>query len=509
MRSVLAMPLLLTAARASAAVLSVGSSGGFATIQSALEAAGPGDVVRVAAGVYGERLSFPSGGDAIAGFLSLEAAPGARPILDGSGLASGAPAIEIHSQSFVRVVGFEIRNFRDGYGIFVGGSGTRIELRDNRIHDLRGDDAGGIAVYGTGFAPITELVIDRNEIYDNEPAPSEALVVNGNVRGFAITDNELRDNDNIGIDMIGGEADINPGTGLVAREGVCRGNRVTRSNSSYGGGFGAGIYVDGGRSIVIENNVVTESDIGIEVGAENAGAVAMGIIVRNNVLYSNERAGLLFGGYDASVGRANANVFRGNTLVLNDTVGASGQGRYFAGGGIGEILVQYGQDNAVENNLVVAGPENMAVASAGPGSSIDDRFDYNLWWSPAPASMAFQLNASDYLGFADWQTGGGQDPYGLAADPGLAATEGSDFHLVADSPAVDRGNPAFVAAAGERDIDGASRVAGGRVDIGADEVPEPGKTLAAAAAGLALGALTRRERTGRADWIRTGNRVNG
>jgi hypothetical protein len=319
-------------------------------------------------------------------------------------------------------------------------------------------------------------------------------VVNGNVRGFAITDNELRDNDNIGIDMIGGEADINPGAGLVAREGLCRGNLVTRSNASYGGGFGAGIYVDGGRSIVIENNVVTESDIGIEVGAENAGVVAMGIVVRNNVLYRNERAGLLFGGYDESVGRANANIFRGNTLFENDTVGASGQGRYFAGGGIGEILVQYGRDNAVESNLVVAGPGNVAVASAGPGSSIDDRFDYNLWWSPAPASMAFQLNAGEYFGFAEWQAGGGEDLNGLATDPGLADAEGADFHLVAASPAVDRGNSAFVAAAGERDIDGASRVAGGRVDIGADEVPEPGATLAAAAVGLALGTLAGRRR---------------
>jgi len=82
-----ALVLLGSAARASATVLSAGGGGGFATLQSALEAAGPGDVVRVAAGVYGERLVFPNGGDAIAGFRSLEAAPGTRPILDASGLS--------------------------------------------------------------------------------------------------------------------------------------------------------------------------------------------------------------------------------------------------------------------------------------------------------------------------------------------------------------------------------------------------------------------------------------
>ena len=66
-----ALVLLGSAARASATFLS----------------AGPGDVVRVAAGVYGERLVFPNGGDAIAGFRSLEAAPETRPILDASGLS--------------------------------------------------------------------------------------------------------------------------------------------------------------------------------------------------------------------------------------------------------------------------------------------------------------------------------------------------------------------------------------------------------------------------------------
>jgi len=116
-----ALVLLGSAARASATVLS----------------AGPGDVVRVAAGVYGERLVFPNGGDAIAGFRSPEAAPGTRPILDGSGLASGAPAIEIPSRSFVRVVGFEIRDFQDAYGIFVSGSGTQIEVRDHRRRAAR------------------------------------------------------------------------------------------------------------------------------------------------------------------------------------------------------------------------------------------------------------------------------------------------------------------------------------------------------------------------------------
>jgi hypothetical protein len=496
MQARLAALLLLWAQPIGAEILLVEPGGGYATIQEALDAAGAGDVVRVAAGVYAERLIFPRSGNPTSGFLALEAAPGARPILDGSTLPGGDPAIAIPGRSFVRVTGFEIRNFADAHAIFASGSGTHVELRDNRIHDIRGEGAGGIAVYGTEPAPITDVVIDGNEIYDTEPAPSEALVVNGNVAGFEITGNVLRDNDNIGIDMIGGEADVNSGAGLVARSGLCRGNRVTRSNSSYGGGFGAGIYVDGGRDIVIEGNVVTESDLGIEIGAENPGVVATGIVVRNNLLYRNERAGLLFGGYDEPVGRANGNVFRGNTLFENNTVGASGEGRYFSGGGIAEILVQYGQDNRVENNLIVAGPENAMVESAGPGSSSGDAFDYNLWWSASPEDAVFRLNAGEFSGFADWQANAAQDGNGLAADPLLVGPL-TDFHLGAGSPAIDRGDPAFAAAVGERDLDGAARLAGGRVDIGSYEVPEPaegGAGLVAAVALRALGARSRRRR---------------
>ena len=79
------------------------------------------------------------------------------------------------------------------------------------------------------------------------PAPSEALVLNGNVTGFQVTGNVVRDVNNIGIDMIGGETDIQPNPALVARNGIVRRNVVVAANSNYEGGYAAGIYVDGGR----------------------------------------------------------------------------------------------------------------------------------------------------------------------------------------------------------------------------------------------------------------------
>ena len=447
------------AGRAAAATLVVPDD--FATIQAALDAAQPGDTVAVkdTPGPYHEKLVFPRSG-APGAYITLAAFPGHAPILDGSGVP-GAHMVHLVSRSYVRVVGFEIRNnlnVNDGSGIRVEGAGAFIELRGNRIHDMRGKHAMGITVYGTEASPIADLVIDGNEIHDCEPAQSEALALNGNVERFAVTNNIVRDVNNIGIVMIGGETDIQPDPTKVARDGVCRGNQVYRARSNYGGGFAGGIYVDGGRDIVVEHNVVAGSDLGIEIGAENAGIVASGIVVRNNVIHHNEKAGLVFGGYAASVGRVRDSAFLNNTLVHNDTLGT----------GFGELWIQFATDNVVRNNLVYAAAPGVLVSVEPP--SADNALDYNLFFSDGdPAAATFLWRGTPYTGFAAYQAGSGQDAHGLFADPQLLAPGSGDPHVRASSPAVDAGDPAFAPAPGETDIDGAPRVTGGRVDIGADE----------------------------------------
>lgn len=456
---------------ASALTLSV--PGDFATIQGALDAAQPGDVVEVAAGTWFEHIEFPASGSP-GQPITLRGASGTRPILDGTGV-SGENLVLIDSKSHLRLQGFEIRNLlgaNDASGIRILGAGRDLEIRDNRIHNIRGNDAMGITVYGTEATPIEDLVIDGNEIYDCDPARSEALTLNGNVRAFEITNNLVRDVNNIGIDMIGGETDIQPDPSLVVREGVVRGNTVLRANSIYEGGFAGGIYVDGGREIVIENNRVAESDLGIEIGAENAGTVAENITVRNNVFHGNERAGLVFGGFEAAVGRVRNSVFRGNTLFGNNTVGENGQGTYFVGGGIGEIWVQFSENNTVEGNLVVAGEENVFVGSFDPGSSVNNTFDYNLFFSSNVVDGEFSLNGASMEGLPAWRSQTGNGTHSIAADPLLVNPAGGDFHLTSESPAIDAGPPAYTPEPGEADLDGGARRSGVAVDLGADEFPQ-------------------------------------
>ncbi len=365
---------LLATAPARATVYVVAESGGdFTVIQDALDIAVAGDTVQVRekATPYSEKLTFPASGSVGGGPITLEAFPGEHPIVDGTGVA-GANMILIDTKSYIIVRGLVLRNnlgVNDGSGIRVLGSGSHIELRDNEIHDILGSDAMGITVYGTDATPISDLIIDGNEIYDCEPAQSEALTLNGNVTDFEVTSNTVRDVNSIGIDFIGGETDIQPNPTLVARNGLVRGNTVTRANANYGGGFGAGIYVDGGRDIVIENNVSTENDLGIEIGAENAGTVTSGIIVRNNLVYANEKVGIVFGGFQASVGRVRDCLFLNNSLFGNDTLGE----------GLGELWIQYAEDNLIRNNILYGTDQNVLIYSEN--GNVNNALDYNLFFS--------------------------------------------------------------------------------------------------------------------------------
>lgn len=445
--------------------------GDAATIQGGLALAFAGDTVEVAAGTYAETLVFPRSG-APGAPITLTAGPGANVHLDAATL-SAANVILLEDRSHIRIVGLEIRDHTvvdDGSAIRILGSGQNIQILGNRIHDVTGTSAMAITVYGTEPSPISDLILAGNEIRDVEAAPSEAITLNGNVDGFLIEGNLLHTIDNIAIDAIGGESDIQPDPALVARNGVIRGNTVIAANSSYEGGYAGGIYVDGGRDIVIENNYVEASDLGIEIGAENGGITARNVVVRNNTVVRNERAGIVVGGYASDAGRTDDVVIRHNTLIENNVVGESGQGRFFVGGGISELWVQWVEDLTITGNLVVAGPENVLVGSFDAGSvSGSVAIERNLYWSGAIGSADFSWQGTAASGVGPWRTLTGFDQLTVVADPQLVDTPLNDFHLGPASPARDAFDPAFTPDASERDADLAPRKRGTAVDLGSDE----------------------------------------
>lgn len=435
------------------------------TVQKACNATPPGSTVAISAGTYNEKVVVRVSGDEVFGFITFRPYGDGPVVIDGSG-REGANIVLIENRSFLRFEGLTLTKSRarDGSGVRVIGAGEHIELLGLTITEIRGSDAMGITVYGTSaVTPISDLFIDGNEIADCEPAESEALVVNGNVVRFAITNNVVHDVDNIGIDMIGGEGVCPEPANDAARQGICRGNVVYRARSSYGGGFAAGIYVDGGRDIVVENNLVTECDIGLEVGAENRKARARNVVVRNNVVTNNDKIGLAFGGYDYdTTGKVLDCVFANNTVVLNDTLRR----------GFGEVLVQVAENNRFVNNLVVASKQGLLLTTPGKGA-VGNTFDYNLYFVADPdVRPAFFWNGQLSQGWGAYLDASGQDAHSLLADPLLVrlAPAEPDLHLLRESPARDAGDPSYLPAPAEADVDGQPRLFGVAVDIGADEI---------------------------------------
>ncbi|MDB6069283.1 MAG: Por secretion system C-terminal sorting protein, partial [Verrucomicrobiales bacterium] len=340
-------------------------------------------------------------------------------VLSGIGMPKGEHVIAIYSQSHIRIMGLEIRDTltaKSGCAIFFEGGGRGIEIKNCYLHHLKGREAGAIGIFGTDPAvAVSDLIIEGCRIEHCEPARSEALVLNGNVDGFKVTDNSISDINNIGIDFIGGERDIMKDITKVARNGVCSGNRVTRARSTYEDGYAAGIYVDGGRDIIISGNTVTECDLGIEIGAENAGQQTKGIVVEDNVLFRNDKAGLVFGGYDRKRGRVTGCTFRRNILWHN-TSHKNAQA---------ELWIQEAMDNRVERNIIVPGPGGL-MAQVVPGG-VKNIFSNNIWWSELGTRPAWTWGNEHGTGFPDWQKATGTETGSLWKDPAFPAPAQGKF----------------------------------------------------------------------------------
>jgi hypothetical protein len=453
------------------------------TVQHAADTVRAGSTVNVRGGVYEELVNIKTSGNSADGYITFRSYPGETAILDAEHFVpSGRNAIlTIHNKSYVRIEGFEIRNYRTAehrltpLGISVMGAGSYIELLRNNVHHIeqnfdgrdapgRGGNGFGIAVYGTDAkTPISELVIDGNEVHHLKTGSSESLVVNGNVSNFRITRNLVHDNNNIGIDVIGFEHTAPDPAVDQARDGVVSGNLVynitSRGNPAYGNDESSdGIYVDGGTRVLIEQNIIHDVDFGIELASEHQNRATSYITSRNNLIYHNHTAGVSIGGYAPKRGHTEHCTVVNNTLYDNDTSGT----------GSGEFQMQWNMaDNIFANNIVYAGPRCLMTSNKSlvdkkqPPASID----HNLYYCASESKASTWIESSETVrGFDKYVASTGNDRHSRFLDPHFVdATK--DFHLRSDSPAIAAGTTDGMPV-GELDLEGAPRVTSGNIDVG-------------------------------------------
>jgi len=459
------------------------------TLQHAADVVEPGSTVFVRGGVYKQTLKITRSGSAKEGPITFASYAEEKAIIDGSGLsvAELQGLVEMEDASYITIKGFEIRNFKTTkkdhvpVGILVHGAGSHIDILNNKVHniqntakpsgsDLLGRDAHGIAVYGTKApASINNVKIEGNELFKLVLGSSESLVLNGNVDTFSVSNNLVHDNDNLGIVLIGFEG-VSPDDAYdQARNGVVSGNKVynntSNKNPSYGWSLpndsngAGGIYVDGGKDIVIERNYSYKNDIGIEIASEHAGGSASNITVRSNMIYSNRYTGIAMGGYDSDRGSTYDSSVINNTLYMNNTLND----------GSGQILLQYDtRNNVIQNNIIVGNKSNVLIYNEYTENE-GNVVDYNLYYVADGSDEATWIwKNEEYTGFSDYQNTSGNDAHSIFGDPKFVKASKGDFHLIATSAAIDAGtwNDSLK---GSLDIDGQERVKDVTVNMGADE----------------------------------------
>ncbi len=446
------------------------------TIQYAMTKATAGSTIYIKGGTYFENLTLNVSGTA-GNSITFTNYSNENVFIDGNN-TSGV-LLSINSKSNIVIKGLVFQNClgNNSGGIVVNGSSKNLSFKNNKIQKINwtaslatipgnSDNSTPFVIYGDNASTaITNIAIDSNELANNITGYSESMSLDGNVNGFTITNNLVHDNGNIGILAAGNyKTSSNPATDH-ARNGTIKNNTCYRNTASYA--TSAGIYIDGGKNILVEKNKSYENGNGIEIGAEENGTTDS-ITVKNNLIFNNQEVGLYVGGYTTSTtGQVLNCIIRNNTLFQNNSLKD----------GTGEINMSKASNCVFENNVFYTNNQNTFMSVDNISPQTGNKFNYNCWFTPSNNANNITVNWRNqtYNTFASYKTGTSLEANSMYNNPGLtnAVLPAPDLHLLSSSVCIDAGNSGTVISNGETDYEGKGRVIGVKIDIGAFEFNAP------------------------------------
>lgn len=411
----------------------------YRTLKKAASIAKAGTTVYIRKGIYNEKLVVKHSGTKLKPII-FKPYKKEKVILSGKKLKNvegDTSLVSIKNKNYITINGLTIQDLTTKLtdetviGIYVTGSSSHITLENNHVRRIathaKDGNGHGIAVYGTGS--MKDINISGNTVEDLRLGLSESLVLNGNINGFQVANNLVRRSNNIGIDLIGYEGTSDNKKADYVRNGTVTNNKVyeisSYGNPEYGKEYSAGgIYVDGGKNITIEKNILFKNDIGIEATSEHAKKYADNIKIINNTIYNNYLTGISIGGYDKKRGGTINSTISKNIIYRNDTKGLDG----------GQLLLQHDtKNNVIEKNILTAGASRIFIANYFTTNK-GNKLKRNVFHKEKGKTGIWIWKDKEYTSFPKFKVASKSDSKSCYVDPKFKNEKKYDFRLKKDSP---------------------------------------------------------------------------
>ncbi|MBK7255276.1 MAG: right-handed parallel beta-helix repeat-containing protein [Ignavibacteria bacterium] len=305
------------------------------TIQSAINAANPTDVIECAEYTYNERVIIDRS-------ITLQGVNKTNCVINGSTFVTAGKGIQINNGvTGVTIKRFTVQNFiglngnADG-GIYAIGGNNNLLIESVIIQN----NVGGSGFYANG--PVNTVTLDSVVSSGHTSSARGIVIWNGLKENITITNSEVFNNNCCGIELQDGQA-----------SGVTIENNNIHDNADNGIGL---LGMQGpGENLVKNNTLLNNGRFGIEIKNPNGSGLATGagrIVVENNnvsrtvpIVDARDIAGIA--AFRRSVGVGNVDVPTG-VVIQNNTVSGYIQASTSEGFGI----VVEGLSHTVSNNTV-------------------------------------------------------------------------------------------------------------------------------------------------------------